>query len=78
MNTIFYYLLASNYSFASRWVNPKYGGDVIWTSVHGFLTPISVVAVGLHNIFVDITGVINVYEKSWPNLFPMATVNYLI
>ncbi|WP_282057226.1 hypothetical protein [Maribacter luteus] len=48
MKAILRYLLASCYSFSRRWVNPKYGGDVMWTTVHGFLTPISFIAAGVY------------------------------
>lgn len=48
MKAILRYLLACNYSFARRWVNPKYGGDVMWTTVHGFLTPISFIAAAFY------------------------------
>ena len=52
MKALVRYILASCYSFARRWVNPKYGGDVIWTTVHGFLTPISFIAAGIYLLFV--------------------------
>ncbi|MGC1516048.1 MAG: hypothetical protein WA810_10775, partial [Maribacter sp.] len=74
MKALVRYILASCYSFARRWVNPKYGGDVIWTTVHGFLTPISFIAAGIYCIILGITGLNDVYEDSWPYLIVLAII----
>ncbi|SHK03177.1 hypothetical protein [Pseudozobellia thermophila] len=74
MKTVLRYILACNYSFARRWVNPKYGGDVMWTTVHGFLTPISFIAAGIFVFFIGITGIKDYSNSSWPYILGLAMV----
>ncbi|SHK03144.1 hypothetical protein [Pseudozobellia thermophila] len=74
MKAILRYLLASCYSFSRRWVNPKYGGDVMWTTVHGFLTPISFIAVGIYTVVLNFTGANKWYDDSWPYILGAACI----